>query len=304
LLWGTLQATLFCLLVSVPIAVLAALYVSQFVHQRMRGLLKPAVELMAALPSVVLGFVAAVWLAPKLEHALSGLFLAVVAAPLVAAAGGAAFRRLPSGWRARTAAGSELLPIAVLVAGTVAVSFAVAPTIERLVLGSEFPDWVRRTLGLEFDQKNAVVVAMAMAIAVIPIVFSIAEEAFSNVPRSLVSASLALGADRWQTAVQVVAPAASAGVFSGVMVGFGRAIGETMIVLMAVGATPIIDANPFTGFRTLSANVAIEIPEAPHGGTLYRVLFFAALLLLVLTFVVNTVAELIRTRLRSRHAAV
>ena len=117
-------------------------------------------------------------------------------------------------------------------------------------------------------------------------------------------ASLALGASRWQTATRVVLPTASPGVFSAIMVGFGRAVGETMIVLMATGNTPILDWSMFNGFRTMSANIAVEIPEAPYGGTLYRVLFLTAALLFVITFVVNTVAEIIRQRLRERYKAV
>ena len=100
----------------------------------------------------------------------------------------------------------------------------------------------------------------------------------------------------------MILPTASPGVFSAVMIGFGRAVGETMIVLMATGNTPIMEWNPFNGFRTLSANIAVEIPEAPHGETLYRALFLAALLLFVLTFLVNTVAELVRQRLRERYS--
>ena len=141
-----------------------------------------------------------------------------------------------------------------------------------------------------------------MGFAVIPIIFAISEDAFANVPPNLVAGSLALGANRWQTVTRVVLPTASPGIFSAVMVGFGRAIGETMIVLMATGNTPIMSWNPFNGFRTLSANIAVEIPEAPQGGTLYRTLFLAALLLFVLTFVVNTVSELVRHRLRQRYS--
>ncbi len=304
LLWGTLKATLACLLLSVPIALLAALFVSQFAHPSLRAWLKPTVELMAALPSVVLGFVAAVWLAPHLERVFLGLLLAAFLVPALAAVTGTAAARIPARLKSRWRAGSELLPICAIVVLTTIVCVDLTPAVEDILFGSDFPTWVRGTLGLDYDQKNAVVVAMAMAIAVIPIVFSIAEESFHNVPRSLVSASLALGANRWETAVRVVVPAASPGLFSAVMVGFGRAIGETMIVLMAVGATPIMDLNPFTGFRTLSANVAIEIPEAPHGGTLYRVLFLAALLLFALTFVLNSAAEVVRARLRRRHAAL
>jgi len=141
-----------------------------------------------------------------------------------------------------------------------------------------------------------------MGFAVIPIIFAISEDAFSNVPRNLVSGSLALGANRWQTVTRVVLPTASPGIFSAIMIGFGRAIGETMIVLMATGNTPIMEMNAFNGFRTLSANIAVEIPEAPHRGTLYRTLFLAALLLFVLTFVINTAAELVRQRLRRKYA--
>jgi hypothetical protein len=148
------------------------------------------------------------------------------------------------------------------------------------------------------------VVGLAMGFAVIPIIFTITEDAFSSVPSNLTAASLALGASRWQTALRVVLPTASPGIFSAVMVGFGRAVGETMIVLMATGNTPVMDWSIFNGMRTLSANIAVEIPEAPNGGTLYRVLFLAALLLFGMTFVVNTVAEVVRQRLRERYKAL
>ena len=133
-----------------------------------------------------------------------------------------------------------------------------------------------------------------MGFAIVPVIYSIAEEALSNVPKSQIAGSLALGATRWQTVLHLVLLSASPGIFSGVMIGFGRAIGETMIVLMATGNTPILDWNWANGFRTLSANIAVEIPEAPHGGSLYRVLFLAALLLFIVTFVINSLAELVR----------
>ena len=140
-----------------------------------------------------------------------------------------------------------------------------------------------------------------MGFAVIPIIFTIAEDALSAVPHHLMTGSLALGASRWQTALRIVLPAAWPGIFSAVMVGFGRAIGETMIVLMATGNTPVMDLSIINGMRTLSANIAVEIPEAPEGGTLYRVLFFSGLLLFLTTFVVNTAAELMRLRLRKKY---
>ena len=140
-----------------------------------------------------------------------------------------------------------------------------------------------------------------MGFAVIPTVFSLAEDAISAVPHSLSAASLALGASKWQTVVRVVLPTASPGIFTAVMLGFGRAVGETMIVLMAAGNTPIISLSPFDGMRTLSANIAVEMPEAPVGGTLYRTLFLCALVLFILTLAINTAAEVFRHRLRRRY---
>jgi len=147
-------------------------------------------------------------------------------------------------------------------------------------------------------------VGVMMGFAVIPIIFTIAEDSLSNVPSNLRSASLALGASRWQTAITVVVPTASAGIFSALMIGLGRAIGETMIVVMATGNTGILDMNVFNGMRTLSANIAVELPEAPHSSTLFRALFLGAMLLFIFTFAVNTVAEVMRARLREKYKTV
>jgi phosphate transport system permease protein len=173
--------------------------------------------------------------------------------------------------------------------------------VEEFFLGGEFRQWVYSALGFSYDQRNSLVVGFSMGFAVIPIIFTISEDSLSNVPKHLISGSLALGATKWQTAIRVVLPTASAGIFSAIMIGLGRGVGETMIVLMATGNTPIMDWNIFNGFRALSANIAVEIPEAPHGDTLYRVLFLSALLLFVMTFVVNTVAELVRMRMRKKY---
>jgi phosphate transport system permease protein len=141
-----------------------------------------------------------------------------------------------------------------------------------------------------------------MGFSVTPTIFSLAEDALYAVPRSLSDGSLALGATRWQTLTHVILPTASPGIFSGVMIGFGRAVGETMIVLMATGNTPIMDWSPFEGMRTLSANIAIEMPESEVRSTHYRILFLSALVLFLFTFVVNTGAELVRQRLRARYS--
>ncbi len=302
LLVGTLKGTFYSLLLAIPLGVFGAMYASQFMHPTYKRVLKPLIEIMAALPSVVLGFLAGLWLAPRVERALPGLFLMLVVLPLAVLGAGALWWRLPRRLRGRFHVGVEAILFVFVLAGAIWLCLALSAPFERLAFGGDFQGWLLRTTGLPYDQRNAVVVGLAMGFAVIPIIFAIAEDAFSNVPPNLVAGSLALGADRWQTVTRVVLPTASPGIFSAVMVGFGRAVGETMIVLMATGNTPIMSWNPFNGFRTLSANIAVEIPEAPHGGTLYRTLFLAALLLFLLTFVVNTAAELVRQRLRERYA--
>jgi len=207
----------------------------------------------------------------------------------------------------RSLAGSEkygvdLLVIMVAVVGTVGMCIALNSSIESVVFGGNYKQWLMDHLGLVYDQRNAIVISFAMGFAVIPIIFSIAEDSISNVPRHLIAGSLALGATQWQTVTRLVLVSASPGIFSALMIGFGRAIGETMIVLMATGNTPILDWSVFNGFRTLSANIAVEMPEAPHGGTLYRILFLSGLILFAFTFCLNTVAELIRQRLRQKYA--
>lgn len=302
LLFGTLKATVYSLFLAVPLAVLAAIYTAQFMHPRLQGVVKPTIEIMASLPSVVLGFLAGLWLAPRLEGAFPALLLILFAAPVVSILAGATWSRLPRQLLRRLPDGAEIALSGAMLAVAIAVCLQLNGPFEAWLFGGDFPAWLRNTTGLPYEQRNAIVVGIAMGFAVIPIIFAISEDALSSVPKDLVAGSLALGADRWQTVVRVVLPTASPGIFSAVMVGFGRAIGETMIVLMATGNTPIMDWNAFTGFRTLSANIAVEIPEAPVGSTLYRTLFVAAILLFAVTFVINTVAELVRQRLRTRYA--
>ncbi|MEO8601301.1 MAG: ABC transporter permease subunit [bacterium] len=302
LLFGTLKGTAYSLLIAIPLAVFGAMYLSQFMDPRLKMLVKPAVEIMAALPSVVLGFLAGLWLAPRIQRLFPALLCMAVLFPLLSIAAGAAWEAVPRRFRGRLRAGSEVGLFVIVLAFGLWLSLRLSPVLERTLFAGNFQSWLLDTTGLPYDQRNAIIVGLAMGFAVIPIIFAIAEEAFSNVPRDLVSGSLALGANRWQTVTRIVLPTASPGIFSAIMVGFGRAVGETMIVLMATGNTPILDWNPFNGFRTLSANIAVEIPEAPLGATLYRVLFLAALLLFAVTFVVNTAAELVRQRLRRRYA--
>jgi phosphate transport system permease protein len=300
LIFGTLKGTFYALLLAVPLAILGALYTAQFMHPRLKANVKPVVELMAGIPSVVLGMLAGLWLAPRVEKVVPGLFLMPLAIPLTFLGALGLWRLIPLRIRGRIHPGFEIvlfLPIA-LAGG--AIALGLGEWIEMAMPSGDFREWIRLVVGLTYDQRNSLVVGIAMGFAVIPIVFTIAEDAIANVPPHLTAGSLALGATPWQTALHVVLPAASPAIFSAVMIGFGRAVGETMIMVMATGNTPILDVSPFNGFRALSANIAVELPEASQGGTLFRILFLTAFLLFVMTFLVNTAAEAVRLRLRRR----
>jgi phosphate transport system permease protein len=301
LVYGTLKGTFYALLVAIPLALAGALYTSQFMHPGLRAVVKPVVELMAALPSVVLGFLAGLWLAPVVERIVPGLLVMAFVLPLLAVLGAAAWRRLPASLRRRLPSGTEIALLVPLVLAGGALSIRLGGLLEAALPGGDYRQLLLTAFGVTYDQRNSLVVGIAMGFAVIPIIFTVAEDSLSSVPPGLAAGSLALGATRWQTALRTVLPTASPGIFSAVMIGFGRAVGETMIVLMATGNTPVMNASAFSGFRALSANVAVELPEAPVGGTLFRVLFLAAFLLFAMTFLVNTAAELVRLRLRKKY---
>lgn len=375
LIWGTLKASFYCLLFGVPLALLAALYSSEFLHAKTRARVKPAIELMASLPSVVLGFLAGLVIAAFVAEHLVQVLLSLLVVPFVLMVAAQGWQQLPPKLRPiadrwRVLAAIAAVPLGVWFAGLL------APLAENGLFGGDLKNWLAATplpdgdprrgsafgglllvampiaacltlLGLGrlprrwsnaaapvrfaigcaataaiaatiaglatltgfdlrgnlfgvFDPRNSLVVGLVMGFAVVPVVYTIAEDALSAVPEHLRAASLGAGASPWQTAVRVVLPTAASGVFSAVMVGVGRAVGETMIVVMAVGGTAIIDPSVFNGFRTLSANLATELPEAVRGSTHYRVLFLAALCLFAMTFVLNTIAEVVRQRSRRR----
>jgi phosphate transport system permease protein len=380
LIFGTLKATFYSLLFAVPIALLAALYTSEFLHPRVRAAVKPTIEMMASLPSVVLGFIAGLVLAPFVETVIPAVLLAFIAIPLTCVIGAYFWQLLPqpvaarlSGWP-RFAVMACLLPLGILAAkklgpvfervffagdvklwldgqipGTTGVWTLLLLPVSGIAVGILFsrvvnPRLLARSVGWThgrsaaadfakflagaalaallawavgalldaagvdprgaflgtFVQRNALIVGFVMGFAVIPIIYTLAEDALSSVPVHLRSASLGCGATRWQTATRIVLPTALSGIFSAIMVGLGRGVGETMIILMATGNTAVLDWNVFNGFRTLSANIAVELPEAVHGSTHYRTLFLAALMLFLITFVFNTIAELVRMRFRKR----
>jgi phosphate transport system permease protein len=304
LIFGTIKGTLYALLFAIPLAIMGALYTSQFMHPSIKARVKPTVEIMAALPSVVVGFIAGLWLASRVEREIVPVLLMIVLLPTAGTLGIFVWGSLPRAFRDRLRPGMEVAVILPLLLLGAAVAIMVGPWLEAGLFAGDFRLWLNNALNLVYDQRNSLVVGLAMGFAVIPIIFTIAEDSFTSVPQHLTAASLALGASRWQTATRVVLPTASPGIFSAVMIGFGRAVGETMIVLMATGNTPVLDWSIFNGMRTLSANIAVEIPEAPYGGTLYRTLFLAGLVLFLMTFLVNTLAEIVRQRLRERYRAI
>ncbi|USN98219.1 MAG: ABC transporter permease subunit [Phycisphaeraceae bacterium] len=390
LIFGTIKATVVSMLFAAPIAVLAAIYSSEFLHRRARRFAKPTIELMASLPSVVLGFMAAMVIAPFVRDQLPRVIVFAATGPLVVVLAAHAWRLIPRDRRARWGTVGQFGLIAVALALGVVAAIPAGGLIQNLLfsppdggpgsiqswLNGDFgsgtagwlvallfpivcvllildstvfspfwrrvsgmgPGWwanvcelirllLNLSLGLliawtlgaaldaagfdprdsifgHFSQRNTLVVGMIMGVAVIPIIYTISEDAIRGVPDALRSASLGVGATPWQTAIRVVLPVAGSGIFSAIMIGLGRAVGETMIVLMATGNTPEMSMNIFSGFRTLAANIAVELPEAPRASTHYHVLFLCGLVLFAMTLAINTTAEVVRQHFRKRNAAL
>lgn len=304
LTFGTLKAAFYAMVLAMPLAIMGAIFTAYFMAPAMRNFVKPTIEIMGALPTVMLGFLAGLWLAPLVEVNLPGIFALLIFLPFGILGVGYAWHRLPEGVRHKVPDGWQaalLVPVVLLL---IYVSMVLSGPLEAWLFGGDMRQWLTHEMGIGFDQRNALVVGLAMGFAVIPTIFSISEDAIFNVPRHLTNGSLALGATPWQTLVRVVLLTASPGIFSAVMIGLGRAVGETMIVLMATGNTPIMDMNIFQGFRALSANIAVEMPESEVNSTHYRILFLAAFVLFMFTFIVNTLAELVQQRLRKKYSSL
>jgi phosphate transport system permease protein len=298
---GTLKAAFFAMLFAMPLAIAGAIYTAYFMSPSIRGYVKPTIEVMEALPTVILGFLAGLWLAPFIESHLPVVFTTLVGLPLTFLLIAFIYAQLPREWRVRVPAGWEAVILMPIIALVVWMLVLVSPLIEIAFFNGSMRQWFT-DVGITYDQRNALVVGIAMGFAVIPTIFSIAEDAVFTVPKHLTQGSLALGATPWQTVTRVVLLTASPGIFSAVMIGFGRAVGETMIVLMATGNSPVLNFNIFEGMRTLSANIAVELPETAVNSTHFRVLFMAGLVLFAMTFLVNTIAEIVRQRLRARYS--
>lgn len=453
LVFGTLKATLYSMLFGVPIALLAAIFTSEFLSARLRVSIKSVIEIMASLPSVVLGFLAAIVIAPFVQGVVPAVLTAFLLLPLTLLLAAHLWQLIPqplalrlAGWP-RLAAITLVFPLAILLSGWIApgveralfrgdllawldhrvveadleaagwtppagvvgearedlllragaqaagkrpntaegqapapalltdeqvervrdlhaagasggwtyLTFPIAAALVLLLLARAVNPWLRQRsmewsrrrcalvalskfvggtlvalalawlfgevlagLGADprgsFDdaargqgalmgsyvQRNALVVGFVMGFAIIPVIYTLAEDALTSVPEHLRLGSLAAGATPWQTATRIIIPTAMSGLFSAVMIGLGRAVGETMIVLMATGNTSVMEWDMFNGFRTLSANTATEMPEAVAGSTHYRVLFLSAFTLFAMTFTLNTLAESVRRRFRKR----
>ena len=286
---GTLKAAALSLLFATPLALAAAMYTAWFMAPGLRRWVKPAIEMMGALPSVVIGLIAGLWLAPHISQALLGVLLLPLTLAATLLICGALSRHLPPRWRQPGREVMLLLPLLLIV--------TLATLIIPTFLMRDAAEWLPH-----YEQRNLLVAGLAMGFALVPLIFTLSEDALFSVPAALGQGSLALGATPWQTLTRVVLPGASAGIFAALMIGFGRAVGETMIVLMATGNTPQSQGGLFSGLRALSANIAIEMPEAAAGSAHYRILFLSALMLLVFTLIINTLAELIRQRLRQRYS--
>jgi len=301
LTFGTIKAALYSMLFAVPIAIFAAIYTAFFMEKRTRQWVKPSVELIEALPTVILGFLAGLWLAPYVEANLPAFFAIVIVVPLGILLFGYGWSRMPDKIRLMIPVGRRVVLMIPVVAFLGWLSMSMSDPLQHMFFQGDMRTWLTETAGITYDQRNAMIIGFAMGFALIPTIFSVAEDAIYSVPNYLVNGSYALGASGWQTLKGVVLPTASPGIFSAIMLGFGRGVGETMIVLMASGNTPLMDISLFEGMRTLSANLAVEMGETEVDSTHYRVLFLAGLVLFIFTFFFNTLAEVVRQRMRRKY---
>ncbi|WP_439100550.1 ABC transporter permease subunit [Congregibacter sp.] len=302
LLYGTFKAAIYGMLLAIPLSLGAAVYTGYFLPPRIRNRIKPSIEMLEAFPTVVLGFVAGLWLAPLLldyllpvlllPALLLGLPVFLSLIHLLLQLASPRFQRRPP--RMALVAAVYLIAIALLMMN--------GELLESWLLETSLRDWLWSEWGVAYEQRNALLVGMAMGVAITPVMFSIIEDSIFAVPRSLSDGSLALGATRWQSLARVVLPAASPAILSALLIGIARGLGETMIVLLATGNTPLMEPGAFSGLRSLSASIVVELPEAGSESVQFRLLFLAALVLFGLTFVLNTVAELFRQRLRYAYA--
>lgn len=298
LLFGTIKAATLALLFGVPFALLGAIYVSLILAREWRERLKPVVEMLEAMPTVIIGFLAAVWLAPYLQNHLLICLLLFCGLPLALVLLGYGWSRFLS--RKVNTDWHWWLPL-VLIAVLVLALAGIGWLLEWWWFDGQLSAWLEKRWGWTYDLRNSLVVGVALGLAVTPTIFALCEDALTAVPKPLRLGAVALGATRWQAVWQVIVPYAASGLLAAILIGLGRALGETMIVLMAASNTPLIEASPLRGLQAIAPTLAIEMPEADPGGLHFRVLLLCALVLFVITLLANTLAEFIRSRLRRRY---
>lgn len=297
---GTLKAAFYAMLVAIPLAVLAAVYTSCFLAEPLRTRLSQGIESLALFPTVIIGFLAAIWLAPLLEQQLLALGLFLASLPLLVLGLARLWPKLPAWCQKLPGSGWELPLLIILLVLLAFLSFILGDVLQEKVFDGSFRFWLNQQ-GIDYQQRNALLIGLAMGLAVMPIVYSVCYDAMMQVPRSLTLGASALGATPWQIIRRVVLPLSFPGIIAATMLGLSRAIGETMILLMATGNTPITNFNLFEGLRSLTATLIIELPEAAVDSSHYRVLFLVAILLFIFTFTANTLADLLRQRLRRNY---
>lgn len=303
LVFGTVKAAFYAMLFAIPIAIGGAIYTAYFMSSALRAWVKPTIELMEALPTVIIGFLAGVWLAPLVDENLVSIGLFLVFFPLLIVLFSVVWSAIPRRSTRAIPSGLHLISVVPIIFLSLLLAQWAAPWIEQFYFAGDIQSHLAEQ-GIAYDQRNSVIVGIAMGFAVIPTIFTLAEEAIYSVPRHLSLGAYALGASRWQALRTVVLQTASAGIVSAIMVGLGRAIGETMIVLMATGNTPVLEWNLFEGMRSLASAIAIEMPESEVGSSHYQILILSAFLLFVFTFLLNSIAEMIRQRLREKYRSL
>jgi len=298
LLFGTFKAAMLGMVIALPLALLGAIYTALLMSARWRERIKPMVEMLESLPTVILGFIGALWLAPLLQQHLLSLLLLLLLMPVTLPLTGYYWS---CSLKQRVAV--QLRPTLpyLLFAAQLLLVIALGALVQWLLFADSFSAWLETAAGWTYDLHNALLVGLVLGLGILPSIFALVEDALSAVPQRLQMASLALGASRWQTVWQVMLPAASAGILAAVLIGFGRALGETMIVLMVSSNTPIMESSLLRGLQAIAPTLASEMSEASPDSVHFRVLLFAALVLFAFTFVMNTLAELFRARLRRRY---
>lgn len=303
LIIGSLKASVLALFVAVPLALGAAIYTAYFASLTLRSYVKPSIEMIEAIPSVVIGFIAAVWLAPFAERSLVSLLGTIICLPAIVLLMAAMHGYLKEthvydGKQRFYLLAASLLFLSLLAGVFLFLSWS------QIVMFSDESNTALTHLGDYAISKTTVVVALALGVAVAPTIYSLVDDALFEVPDGVKHASFALGATELQTLVKVVLVVALPSIISAIMLGLGRAFGETMIVLMVTGNTPIADWDLLSGLRSLTSNLTIELQESSVDSAHYHILFLTAVILFAFTFMINTIASLLKRRLQSKNEHV